>query len=254
MNLSRPFSRWPAVSFALIAINILLFLLAVSRGVSMFSPATGDMVAWGANVAALTLTGDAWRLLSSMFLHIGLIHILLNMYMLFAFGPFAEERFGSARFALIYLLSGLFGSLASAAYHGFQGQIVVAAGASGALMGICGAYVGHWIVSKARDAVEEQLNMKPLAQTIGFNLVFGFINPGVDNACHVGGLISGVILGIAFALGSFEYSKLKRAIASMLISVASLVVIFLVLQRPPTPQLTLLGTQIRAMEAGHALR
>lgn len=254
MNLSPPFSRLPLVSFILIAINILLFLFELTQGVSALKPATVDMIGWGANVAALTLTGDAWRLFSSMFLHIGLIHIAFNMYMLFVFGPLVEDRFGSARFALIYLWSGLFGSLVSAVWHASQGQIVVAAGASGALMGISGAYVGHWLVSKARDAVHEELNMKPLAQTIGLNLVLGFINPGVDNACHVGGLISGVVLGIAFALGSFERSKLKSAAASALISLASVGVIYLVLQRPATPELALDGAEIRNIQAARAQR
>ncbi len=254
MNLSRPFSRLPLVSFILIAINILLFLFELTQGVSALKPATVDMIGWGANVAALTLTGDAWRLFSSMFLHIGLIHIAFNMYMLFVFGPLVEDRFGSARFALIYLWSGLFGSLVSAVWHASQGQIVVAAGASGALMGISGAYVGHWLVSKARDAVHEELNMKPLAQTIGLNLVLGFINPGVDNACHVGGLISGVVLGIAFALGSFERSKLKSAAASALISLASVGVIYLILQRPATPEVALDGAEIRNIQAARAQR
>jgi membrane associated rhomboid family serine protease len=82
MNLSRPFSRLPLVSFSLILINVLLFVFELTRGVSALKPASADMIGWGANVAALTLNGDGWRLLSSMFLHIGLIHIAFNMYML----------------------------------------------------------------------------------------------------------------------------------------------------------------------------
>lgn len=231
MNLSRPFFRLPLVSFILILVNVLLFVFELTRGVSALKPATVDMIGWGANVAALTLNGDGWRLLSSMFLHIGLIHIAFNMYMLFAFGPLVEDRFGSARFTLVYFLSGLFGSLVSAEWHAAQNQIVVAAGASGALMGISGAYVGHWLVAKGREGMQEELNMRPLAQTIGLNLILGFINPGVDNACHVGGLLSGVVLGSAFALGSFGDSKLKRVAASTLISVVSLGLVYGVLQR-----------------------
>lgn len=254
MNLSAPFSRLPIVSFILIAVNVLLFLFELTQGVSALKPATVDMIGWGANVAALTLTGDAWRLFTSMFLHIGLIHIAFNMYMLYVFGPLVEDRFGSTRFALIYLWSGLFGSLVSAAWHASQGQVVVAAGASGALMGISGAYVGHWLVSKARNARHEELNMKPLAQTIGLNIVLGFINPGVDNACHVGGLISGVVLGGAFALGTFERSKLKSAAAGALISLASLGLIHSVLQRPVEPDMAFEGAAIRHMQAVRAAR
>jgi len=253
MNLSRPFSRLPGVSLTIIVVNVLLFIFELSRGVSLMSPDTGDMVDWGANVAALSLTGDAWRLFSSMFLHIGLIHILFNMYMLFAFGPVVERMFGSARFTLIYLWSGLFGSLVSAMYHGAQMQVVVAAGASGALMGISGAFVGHWMVSNVRGVSQEALSMRgPLAQTIGLNLVLGFINPGVDNACHMGGLISGVILGAAFSLGDFAHSRSKRFAASTVISIASLGVIWFVLQRPPSDWLVQVGAQIRASQAAAA--
>jgi rhomboid protease GluP len=245
MNLPRPFSRMPGVYLIIIGINVLLFLFELTRGVSPMKPDTRDMIDWGANVAALTLTGDAWRLFTSMFLHIGLIHIAFNMYMLYAFGPLVEEQFGRARFALVYLLSGLFGSLLSATYHGAQMQIVVAAGASGALMGICGAYVGHWLISNMRGMTRDRLVMRPLAQTIGLNLVLGFVTPGVDNACHIGGLVSGVILGAAFALGAFENSKLKRAAASMVITVASLACIQFVLQRAPSMELAQIGAHMR---------
>jgi len=221
----------------------------VTRGVNPLRPDTPDMIAWGANVSALTLTGDAWRLFTSMFLHIGILHILFNMYMLFAFGPVVEDMLGSARFALLYLWTGLFGSLVSACWHGAHMQIVVAAGASGALMGISGAFVGHWLVTNARGVSQEALSMRgPLAQTIGLNLVLGFINPGVDNACHVGGLLSGVVLGAAFSLADFEHSKIKRLVASVVISVASVGILYAVLTRPPSAELVQIGERIRVMQ------
>ena len=246
MQTSRPYPALPLVSFILIFINVLLFLFAVTLGVSALKPASADMIAWGANVAGLTLNGESWRLLTSMFLHIGLLHIAFNMYMLYVFGPLVEERFGSARFTLVYFLSGLFGSLASAEWHVVQNQIVVAAGASGALMGISGAYVGHWLVARNRAGMQEEMDVRPLAQTIGLNLVLGFINPGVDNACHLGGLISGVALGAAFALGSFERSALKRFVASAIITLASLGALYVVLDRPASLALQLLGAVTRA--------
>jgi rhomboid protease GluP len=241
----------PVVYLAIIVINVLLFLFELTRGVGLLKPDTRDMIGWGANVAALTLTGDGWRLFTSMFLHIGLIHIAFNMYMLYAFGPLVEQQFGRVRFALVYLLSGLFGSLLSATYHGAQMQIVVAAGASGALMGICGAYVGHWLVSNARGQTRDRLVIRPLAQTIGLNLVLGFVTPGVDNACHIGGLISGVVLGAAFALGAFEDSKLKRAAASVLITVASLGCIHFVLQRAASVELVQIGAHMRHRQSAN---
>lgn len=247
MNSSRPSARFAGMYLLIIAINVLVFLLQVVQGVGPLSPATGDMINWGANVAALTLTGDAWRLLTSMFLHIGLIHIAFNMYMLLAFGPIVERQFGHGRFTLIYLLSGLFGSLVSAMYHADGGKIVVAAGASGALMGISGAFIGHWLVAGARHAAQEQISMRgPLVQTIVINLVLGFINPGVDNACHVGGLVSGVLLGAALALGDFRHSRAKRAGAATLIALVSLGSIYMLVHRPATPTMVQMGEALRA--------
>lgn len=253
MNLSRLFTRSPPVYLMFIVINIGLFVFQLTRGVSAFEPTTSDMIDWGANVAALTLTGEPWRLLTSMFLHVGLVHILFNMYMLLVFGIMVEERFGSTRFALVYMLSGLFGSLLSATYHGTQDHIVVAAGASGALMGIAGAYVGHWIVRNSRGFEQEELTLTgPLAQTIGINLVLGFVNPGVDNACHIGGLFSGAVLGAAFALGEFEGNRFKTLVISAVISVASLGGLYLFLQKPPSADLVATGAQIREEQGGPA--
>lgn len=252
MHSPRPSFYLPAVSFGLILVNVLLFAFELTRGVSALNPAGTDMIAWGANVAALTLTGDAWRLFTSMFLHIGLLHIFFNMYMLYVFGPLVEDRFGSTRFALVYLLSGLFGSLVSALWHADGSHTVVAAGASGALMGISGAYVGHWLVAKARNAAHEELNLRPLMQTIAINLVLGYFIPGVDNACHVGGLVSGVVLGVAFALAALGRSSLQRALAGAAVTLASLWVLHLVLQRPVTPEVALDGAVIRQMQKARA--
>lgn len=87
-----------AVTLALIALNVGMFLfLAVGQGLSWTEPSNVELTRWGANVSALTLTGDTWRLLSSMFLHGGIVHLLMNMYMLLVLGLVAEARFRSSR-------------------------------------------------------------------------------------------------------------------------------------------------------------
>lgn len=245
MTSSRP--SFPFVYKVIAGINILLFVAQLFMGGDLMSPSTQHLVAWGANVAPLSLSGEAWRLFASMFLHIGLIHLGFNMYMLIVFGPIVERQFGPVRFTLVYLISGLIGSLVSAFVHAAPGQVVIAAGASGALMGISGAFLGHWLVAGARHDQQEQISVRgPLAQTIGLTLLMGFINPGVDNACHIGGLIGGAILGGAFALGSFEQSAVKRALATAIISAGGLFCVYLALNAPPSAGLLELRAQMQA--------
>lgn len=250
MNMSHHLSRLPGVYLVIIAINVLLFVAQVVSGVGPMSPETAELVAWGANIASRTLLGESWRLLTSMFLHVGLVHLLFNMYMLFALGRIVERQFGPLRFLLTYLLSGLAGSLVSALYHADPGNVAVSAGASGALMGICGAFLAERLIAAARHQDQEAMGMRgPLSQTIGINLLLGFIIPGVDNACHIGGLIGGAIVGTAFTLARFKASKAKNAAANIAITLVSLLCMQLVLNRAPSPGLIQLARQ-KVMEQG----
>lgn len=226
LSLAGHSARHPFVSYALILACIAVFAIQAARGVDLSEPRIEDLVGWGANVGFYTLLGEPWRLLTSMFLHIGWLHLALNMYMLAIFGPLVERLFGTLRFSLVYLLSGLIGSLTSALYNAYQEQLVVAAGASGALMGIAGAFVGYSLLSGEHDDEQERANTRgPLVQTIGINLALGFINPAVDNACHVGGLLGGALLGAAFALGSHQGNGARRLAATIGITAASLLLV-----------------------------
>ena len=261
--ISQPTSiRFPAIYLIIVALNIAVFAWQVVNGVDPMAPRMDDLIAWGANLAPFSLTGQPWRLFTSMFLHIGLIHIALNMYMLIAFGGLVERDFGRLRFTLVYLLSGLFGSLVSALWYAgtpvqktvlVLGQyvtteslpVVVAAGASGALMGISGAYLARIVVAGLRREPHEDISMRgPLVQTIAINLGMGFLIPGVDNACHIGGLVSGALIGGLFSLAGFERSGVKRALATVVISVAALALLMIGLQRPASNQLLALKAQI----------
>lgn len=246
----------------IVAINIAVFAWQTVTGVDPMSPRLDDLIAWGANLAPFSLTGQPWRLFTSMFLHIGLLHIALNMYMLIAFGGMVEREFGRLRFTLVYLLSGLFGSMVSALWYANTpvqktvlvfGQyvtteslpVVVAAGASGALMGISGAYLARILVAGLRREPHADISMRgPLVQTIAINLGMGFLIPGVDNACHIGGLVSGALIGGLFALARFERSGLKRVLATFAISGAAIALLMVGLQRPASSQLLALKAQI----------
>lgn len=232
----------PVVYLVILGINILMFVLQVFKGVDPMSPETRDIIEWGANAAPLTLTGEPWRLLTSMFLHIGLIHLAANCYMLMVLGGIVEQEFGSVRFALIYLLSGLFGSLASAV---LATSFKVSAGASGALMGIAGACLAHSLVAYVRDkqGVAAGL-MVPLLQTIAINLAFGALVEGVDNAAHIGGLLAGAVIGGIFAVTRFN-SALKRALVGAIVSVASVALLHHAVTRPPTTKLIVMKMQLK---------
>jgi membrane associated rhomboid family serine protease len=205
-----------------------------------------------------------------MFLHIGFIHIALNMYLLIALGPFVEREFGRLRFSLVYVLSGLFGSIASALWHGHHKvsksafvmgqfletsdlQLIVAAGASGALMGICGAFLGRLLTAGIAEQDQRAIGMKgPLVQTIAINLVMGFLNPGIDNACHIGGLVGGFVLGVAFTMLTFQGSVVRRWSSMLAISAASLGLVWWLAVRPPSPDLVRLKSIVEAELAQEA--
>jgi rhomboid protease GluP len=239
----------------LVAMNVALYILQIVKGVDWVSPETTQMIEWGANLAPLTMSGEPWRLFTSMFLHIGFVHIALNMYMLLMCGPVVERAFGSVKFLLVYLFSGLFGSLASALWyaqhkkdsvslvgtyiaHQSELQVVVAAGASGALMGIAGAFLARSLLLNAHHAASDPFKMRgAFAQTIGINLVMGFMSPGVDNACHIGGLLSGAVIGGALALAGDKRQRATRVGANLAVLGASATLLFYGATTQPSDEL-----------------
>lgn len=182
------------VTPAVVAANVVYFAIAIARGVSAIQPAPEQILELGANFGPLTLDGQPWRLLTAAFVHIGIIHLGFNMWCLWSLGNIAERMFGNFTFLWIYLLSGIGGSIASLLWN----PSIVSAGASGAVFGVAGAlasmlHFGHILVP--RQVVRELLSS--LVFFVGFNLVFGFLRQGIDNAGHIGGLVVGLALGAA---------------------------------------------------------
>jgi rhomboid protease GluP len=244
----------------LIGINIVIFLAQISQGVSWDKPELADLINWGANAAPLTLQGEQWRLFSNMFLHIGFMHLLLNMYMLLLCGKLVERKFGSLNFLFIYIVTGLFGSLASTlwfAQHkvalpniffpGFtpQLQLAVSAGASGAIMGITGAYVSRWLVDTYiyKNNKEPAGIFKAFALTVVINLGMGFMTRHVDNACHVGGLFAGLVLGTLLAYAPIGTTFVKRLLVSVSLTILSVFLLLKGLQIPISQELINLKAQ-----------
>ena len=185
LPLNRPLATW-----------VLLAIIAV-----MF------VIRLGANVPCRIASGEYWRLLASMFLHIGLLHLLFNVYALAALGTELERLFGWRRFLAVYLVTGLFGSFASYAFRfGLSGSLAsdtfrvrLSAGASGAIFGLIGALGAFFYLHRQRLGSWGQRRLANVLFLIGINLLFGFTQPGIDNLAHLGGLLSGVGLGWALA-------------------------------------------------------
>lgn len=187
----------------LIAVNIGVFAIFMLLGKSedvLF------MKQYGAMYEPYVIEGhEFYRLLTSIFLHFGIEHLLNNMVMLGALGFHLEPEIGKLRFLLIYFLSGLGGNVCSLMVNIWLGENVVSAGASGAVFGLTGALLCAAIRKKGRFG---RLNYKRLSLLVLLSLYVGLTTSGVDNAAHIGGLICGFILE-AF-LGMFQSHNSTR--------------------------------------------
>jgi membrane associated rhomboid family serine protease len=192
-------------------INLAVFLgMALSSSTVMDFPVR-ELVVWGANVGALTFSGEWWRLLTNVFVHGGLLHIAFNMWCLWNLGQLCESLYGRWTYAVIYLICGLGASLASAAWHPYTPSV----GASGAIFGLAGALIAAFKLgefSVPRSALSGTL--RSLGAFVIYNLIFGFALPGIDNTAHIGGLITGLIVGalIAFMAPQQEQASRRAAI------------------------------------------
>lgn len=175
----------------LVGLNVAVFVLMTLTGVSFLSPTSAQLLKWGANWGPLSITTQPWRILTSNYVHIGIIHIGFNMWCLLNLGALAQRIFDRWTYLLIYTATGIAGSVASLWWH----PTVVGAGASGAIFGLAGAliaalYLGKLPIPKAAI----QSTMKSLLMFAAYNLFFG-LTQGIDNAAHIGGLASGLALG-----------------------------------------------------------
>ena len=215
-------SGWPPVTTGLMAINVIVFLAMVFGGVSVSSPNPQELFRWGANYGPISLTFQPWRLLTANYIHIGILHIALNMWCLWSLGNLAERIFGGWTYFVIYVLCGLTGSLASA----WRKPPILSAGASGAIFGIAGAAIAALYLGKLpfpRHAVQSTL--KSLVVFAGYNLFFGALVPGISNADHIGGLVCGLILGAALA-GSLTSARGVREVWRLGVFAVAMVSLF----------------------------
>jgi rhomboid protease GluP len=237
--------------------NILVYLFLGLKGVDLFSPSTNDLIKWGGNLGPYTLTGEQDRLLSSMFLHSGPLHLLLNMYLLFQIGFLSEKVWGKVRFSILYVLSGLFGAFASAYWYSLEALktsngfvlylnqeaplTIVSVGASGALLGIAGALLVHALKEKENALID----LKIIAQVVFLNVGMGFVDKGVDNACHVGGAISGIFMASLLLLPLDIEVQVNDRAKSIAVFVMSSLFLMLLLGMPAPENLSALASDLR---------
>jgi len=214
------------LTIGIIACNVIVFLFMIVNGVSPVSPAGGDLIPYGGNFGPLTTDGEWWRIFTSTFLHFGIIHLALNMYALALVGANLEPILGKSRFFLAYLCTGLLASVASLVWH--QSSPVVSAGASGAVFGMYGVFLALLTTNLIPKAQRKSL-LQSILIFVGYNIIYGLkTGSNIDNAAHIGGLVSGMVIGYAYFISLRKGNNVKVArLISAAMVIATLIVVFL---------------------------
>lgn len=205
--------KQPIVTYIIMAICIILFILMELSGGSTNSQ---TLLKYGANLDVLVKNGEYYRLFTCIFLHIGIMHLLCNMYSLYIIGREVENLFGKIKYIIIFILSGIFGSIMSLAFT----HNTISAGASGAIFGLLGAllYFGMHYRTYLGEAIK-----RSIIPIIVINLIIGFFAEGIDLAAHMGGLVGGVL--VSMMVGVPDKSKTKDIINGTILTIIYLIFI-----------------------------
>jgi rhomboid protease GluP len=179
--------RTPVTTFLLLAI-VAMFVVETVRG---GSTDTRVLLTLGANYPPLIQQGQYWRLVTSMFLHIGMLHLVINGWALYQLGSLFEILLGSSRLLLIYFVSGIAGSIASTLF-----TRSLSAGASGAIFGVMGAIIAYLMKRRENLTPQAKSLLMQLLLWAGINVFLGFSSRGIDNAAHLGGCAAGFAIGL----------------------------------------------------------
>jgi rhomboid protease GluP len=183
----RPRQHRPVVTWTIIGINLLVWLAMTAAGGST-TPQV--LLRFGAKVNSRIIAGQVWRLVTPIFIHIGIVHLAFNTYAVYVFGTQIERTFGSMRYAAIYLLSGIAGVLGSFAFSPHP-----SAGASGAIFGLIGTEAAFFYRYRRAFGQSGQQRLYNILIVIGYNLAFTFAASNIDVWGHLGGLLAGTVLG-----------------------------------------------------------
>jgi len=210
IRMDTPSERYSRAAIVLVALNVGVWLLQLATGVSPWHAESPTLIAWGGNLPLFTLTGDTWRLFTSMFLHGGVLHLGLNMLALRMTADRTADEFGTVRMLVIYVAGGILASCASALWAERHASLAiptalltVSVGASGAVMAQFGALLVALVITPPRF-VPLPVDKRPgidrgLVVIVALNVGFGFVFPHVDQAAHIGGLLGGMAVGALMA-------------------------------------------------------
>jgi len=198
--------RRAGVTQVLIAANVVVFLLMLLTG----RPTDGDVLyRFGAMPSPLP-KDEWWRLFTAMFVHVGPLHLLFNMWALMLFGPSIEERYGRLRYLALYFTAGFLGSAMSLTFSHIPS---LSAGASGAVFGIFGAWIAFFVRHRRARGAREQL--RSLFFLVGINLFIGISSGGrIDNFAHLGGLAGGFVIATALEQSARVRGATRALVAS----------------------------------------
>ena len=188
-KLEKIFSpKKPVVTYILIVLNLMVFLYGVLHG-------NDELINMFGNNYELVQNGEFYRLLTCMFVHADIMHILFNMIALYSIGPVVERYYGKSKFLLIYLVSGLLGSIFSGV---FMTADSISIGASGAIFGLLGSicYFTYYYRATLQGILRGSI-----MPVIIINLVIGFLSSSIDLSAHIGGLIGGILISMAIGIG-----------------------------------------------------
>jgi rhomboid protease GluP len=193
----------------IIALNFLWFIIVAvfSNGNTVLNPEPQLALNYGANfLPSLLDDAEWWRLFTAMFFHYGILHLLMNMYSLYAIGPIVETTLNRKHYFFVYVVAGVFGNVVSVWWHGLG---PVGAGASGAIFGVFGVLLS-FTVSKLFAAEVRKDLLKNIGIVLLINIFIGFSNKTIDNSAHFGGLIVGFIYGLIWSRGYRSNKKLIK--------------------------------------------
>ncbi len=198
-------SKFPMITYILIAVNIIFYLVPLIFGESQ--NVMLELCVHGPSIRY----GQYYRLITGTFLHMDIWHLVFNCYALYVLGSQIESFLGKTKFTVIYFVSALFGSLLSITFNGDTASV----GASGAIFGLMGAllYFGYHYRVYLGNVIKSQI--LPL---VIFNLIIGFLSTGIDNAAHIGGLVGGALITMALGVKnkSSRFEKLNGWIVTLI--------------------------------------
>jgi rhomboid protease GluP len=208
---SKNYLVTPVIVYA----NVLVFIAMVLAGVSPLQPTAERLFSWGGNLRLAVEQGERWRLVTYMFLHGGVMHLLMNTFALLYIGMFLEPLLGRFRFASAYVLTGVCAGIVSIMVHTSS----VGVGASGAIFGMFGVFLSMLSTSYIQKTMRKTM-LRSILFFVVLNLLYG-MQGNTDNAAHIGGLLSGLIIGYVYYRGiakhSFKRQLLTTAILASLI-------------------------------------